>query len=175
MAENINTKNKAPAMSITVDDGFVKVPIINNEGEEIGVFNFRPSDIGIIDRYNEVSKDFDKIIAPLEHIDIGADGEANKNDSAAAEALKTAKERLYKACNHLFGGNFSEAFFGKMHPFSPVNGRFYCENALDSVGKFISKQFEREVSKVNTRVQKYTHGYESRTGKHKNGSKGGRR
>ena len=63
----------------------------------------------------------------------------------------------------------SEAFFGKMHPFSPVNGRFYCENALDAVGKYISSQFDREVTKINNRVNRYTHGY--RTGKHKDGKK----
>ena len=58
--------------------------------------------------------------------------------------MKEAETRLYAACDKLFGGNMSEAFFGKMHPFSPVNGRFYCENALSAVGQYISKQFARE-------------------------------
>ena len=37
-------------MSITVDDGSVRVPIKNLYGDEIGVFYFRPTDLGIIDR-----------------------------------------------------------------------------------------------------------------------------
>ena len=56
-----------------------------------------------------------------------------------------------------------------MNPFSPVRGRFYCEYALDAVGQFIGKQFDEEIKAINTRVEKYTHGY--RTGKHKDGKK----
>ena len=63
----------------------------------------------------------------------------------------------------------AEAFFGKMHAFSPVGGRFYCENALNAVGQFISRRFDAEIKQVSSRISKYTHGY--KTGKHKDGSK----
>lgn len=154
---------------ITVDDGSVEVPIRNKQQEVIGAFIFRPTDIGIIERYNKVIGDFDEITAPLESANIKADGTVDEKDEAEMKAMKEAEQRLYDACNYLFGGNFAEAFFGKMHPFSPVNGRFYCENALSAVGQYISHQFDREVKKVNSRVERYTHGY--RTGKHKNGKK----
>lgn len=154
---------------IVVDDGSVKESIKNKHGEEIGVFYFRPTDMGIIDRYNKVAEDFDKITAPLNDVNIAPDGTADEKNEAEQRAMEEATKLLYEACNYLFDGNFAEAFFGQMHPFSPVNGRFYCENALDAVGKYISRQFDREVSKVNERVNRYTHGY--RTGKHKNGGK----
>ena len=154
---------------ITVDDGSVEVPIRNKQQEVIGVFVFRPTDIGIIERYNKVIGDFDEITAPLESVNIKADGTVDEKNEAEMKAMKEAEQRLYDACNYLFGGNFAEAFFGKMHPFSPVNGRFYCENALNVVGQYISAQFDREVKKVNSRVERYTHGY--RTGKHKGGKK----
>lgn len=161
MAEQISNKN---INGIVVDDGSVKESILNKQGEEIGVFYFRPTDVGMIDRYNKMASDFDKITAPLEHVNINPDGTVDEKNEAEAAAMKEAVDRLYEACNYLFDGNFSEAFFGKMHPFSPVNGRFYCENALDAVGKYISRQFDREVIKVNNRVNRYTHGY--KTGKH---------
>jgi len=154
---------------IVVDDGSVKESIYNKHGEEIGVFYFRPTDIGIIDRYNKIAGDFDKITAPLENVNIKADGTVDESNEAEVVALKEAESRLYEACDFLFGGNASEAFFSKMNPFSPVNGHFYCENALDAVGKYISNQFDKEVQKVNNRVNRYTHGY--RTGKHKGGGK----
>ncbi len=154
---------------ITVDDGSVEVPIQNRQGDTIGVFYFRPTDIGIIERYNKVIGEFDDIIAPLESVNIKSDGTVDEKNEAEIAAMKEAETRLYEACNYMFGGNFAEAFFGSMHPFSPVNGRFYCENALTAVGQYISNQFEREVKKVNSRVERYTHGY--RTGKHKNGKK----
>ena len=154
---------------IAVDDGSVEVPIQNKRGDVIGIFVFNPTDIGIIERYNKVIGDFDKITEPLESVNVNPDGTADEKNDAEMAALKEAETRLYDACNYLFGGNFAEAFFGKMHPFSPINGRFYCENALNAVGKFISAQFEREVKQVNTRVERYVHGY--RTGKHKGGKK----
>ena len=83
--------------------------------------------------------------------------------------LDKAQGKLFELVDYLFDGNASEAFFGKMNPFSPVDGKFYCEQALNAVGEFISKQFDEEINKINTRVEKYTHGY--RTGKHKDGSK----
>ena len=166
MAENIKNQNFT---GIVVDDGSVRESILNKHGEEIGVFYFRPTDVGMIDRYNKMAADFDKITAPLENVNINPDGSVDEKNEAETAAMSEAVKRLYDACNYRFDGNFSEAFFGKMHPFSPVNGRFYCENALDAVGKYISRQFDREVAKVNNRVSRYTHGY--RTGKHKDGKK----
>nr|DAQ24262.1 MAG TPA: tail assembly chaperone [Caudoviricetes sp.] len=153
---------------IIVDDGSVRVPIRNKQGDEIGVFMFRPTDIGIVDRFNSMTAEFDKIVEPLENVNIRADGTVDEKNEAEFSALREAEQKLYAACDKLFGGNMSDAFFGKMHPFSPINGRFYCENALEAVGRYISRQFDREVKKVNVRVERYTHGY--RTGKHK-GSK----
>ena len=43
---------------IVIDDGSRRVPINNKFGEEIGVFYFRPTDIGMIDRYNKMAEKF---------------------------------------------------------------------------------------------------------------------
>jgi len=153
---------------IVVDDGSVRVPIRNKQGDELGVFYFRPTDLGIIDRFNSMAGEIDKIIAPLENIDINPDGTADSNDETVLSAMREAEQHLYAACDKMFGGNMSEAFFGKMHPFSPIGGHFYCENALNAVGQYVSKQFDAEIKKVNARVSKYTHGV--KTGKHKNGT-----
>ena len=131
---------------IIIDDGSVKVPIRNKHGEQIGEFSFRPTDIGIVDRFNSVAAEFDKIVEPLESVNIKPDGTVDERNEAEFAALREAEKRLYTACDKLFGGNMSEAFFGKMHPFSPINGHFYCENALSAVGAYISRQFDREVS-----------------------------
>lgn len=164
---NANIENNTvTALSISVDDGMRVVPINNKLGQEIGVFYFRPTDIGIIDRYNEVMEKVPDIFKPLENISITPDGTAEDTDEM--KQLKEAETKLNELCDYLFGGNLSEAFFGKVHPFSPLeNGVFYCENALESVGGFISAQFQRSVKSVEKRISRYTHGYESRTGKHR--------
>ena len=50
----------------------------------------------------------------------------------------------------------SEAFLGSMNPVSPVVGGLYCENALNAVSEFLTKQFNRETAKISGRVKKYT-------------------
>ena len=142
-------------MAITVDDGSRRVPIRNTRGEEIGAFTFHPTDIGIIQRYNSMANEFDRIVAPLEAI--GADGEdVNIADPKYAGALDEAGSRLYSAVDALFGGaGAAEAFFGGMHPFSPVNGEFYCTQVLNAVGAYIGAAFDTETSKFSANAKKY--------------------
>lgn len=150
------TDNKNMNLAITVDDGSRRVPINNMQGEEIGVFYFHPTDIGIIERYNKMADSFDAITEPLAALEGGFDGADDKLEGAQLEALKEAETRLYAAVNELFGGDAAGAFFGSMHPFSPVDGNFYCETVLQAVGQFISAQFDAETKKMSARVEKYT-------------------
>lgn len=152
MAEEI----KKVALGIQVDDGFQRVPITNKYGEEIGVFKFNPTDIGIIERYNKLADTFDRITEPLEAVQDAPESTDGSMDERQIKALEEAKERLYVAVDELFGGNAAEAFFGKTHPFSPVDGSFYCETVLQAVGQFISAQFDTETKKMSARVEKYT-------------------
>lgn len=142
---------------IVIDDGSIEVTVRNKQGAAIGTFTFKPSDIGIVGRYNKVIKDFDKLVEPLEHVGIKADGTA-END---LEGLKKVEDGLFKAINEIFDSeDMAQAFFGKTHPFSPINGKFYCENVLEVLGKYIAQYFNKETEKINRRVKKYTGGYE---------------
>ena len=154
--ENIN---KQPTFEIVVDDGRRKIPIRNKLGEEVGIFVFQPTDVGIIERYNDLVTKLPEITAPLEHVNINPDGTANSDSPAEVEALREATKRLFEACDYMLGGNASEAFFGQVNPFSPVDGNFYCENVLNKIGEFISQQHDRETKKIAKRIAKYTQGY----------------
>lgn len=153
--------------ALVVDDGSIVVPIKNTAGDCIGQFKFRPTDFNIVKRYNEVAEKFGEVVQPLVNANIGADGEGE--DEASVKILAEAESRLFELVDYMFDGNMAEAFFGKMSPFSPIDGKFYCENALNAVGSFISNKFDAEIKKISNRVEKYTHGY--KTGKHKNGGK----
>ena len=148
--------NENKQFSIQVDDGFQKIPIKNLYGDEVGVFYFNPTDMGIIQRYNEFANSFDYIVDPLERLSNATNDDAVENTTARERALNEATERLYEAVNKLFNGDMAGAFFGKVHPFSPVDGEFYCTKALESVRKFIGDQFNLQAAKINKRVDKYT-------------------
>lgn len=156
-------------IQIVVDDGKIEVPICNTLGEQIGSFRFRPTDFNIVKRYNEVSEKFATVVEPLTNANIDPNGEGA--DEESMKILDEAEKRLFELIDYLFDGNASEAFFAKINAFSPVQGKFFCEHALNAVGGFISKQFDSEIKAINARVKKYTHGYEARTGKHRGGKK----
>ena len=148
--------NKNVNLSITVDDGSRRVPILNTEGEEIGAFRFHPTDIGIIERFNRLADRFASITEPLEAIQLDGDGAADLEDPKLTEALKEAEKRLSEAVNELFNSDdAAAAFFGKMHPFSPVNGEFYATQVLQQVGAFIGAQFDTETKALSKRARKY--------------------
>ena len=152
MAEEIKNLN----MNIVVDDGSRRVPIMNTQGEEIGVFTFRPTDVGIIKRYNEMVAGFDAIVEPLEAIEGGEGKDIDITDPQYTEALDEAGKRLYEAMNTLFGSDDAAgAFFGKMNPFSPVDGEFYCAKVLNGVGDYISAAFDTETAKFSENAKKY--------------------
>ena len=152
MAKDIKNMN----MSIVVDDGSRRVPIQNTNGEEVGEFTFHPTDLGIVQRYNQMAGSFDDITAPLAGITPNDAGEIDIFDPKNIEALTEAEKRLREAVNRLFGSDdAAEAFFGKMHPFSPINGDFYCAQVLQRVGEFISAQFDTETKAMSKKVRKY--------------------
>ena len=142
-------------LAITVDDGLKRVPIKNKLGAEIGVFFFRPTDFGMVDRFDYLVGHFGEVRELLDRIPEDEDGNVNMEDPRAMEILQNARNRLFELCDYAFGGNMSEAFFGAMDPFSPVGGSLYCENAIMSVGAFIGKQFDRETAKIARRAEKY--------------------
>ena len=149
MASNMKNMNFA----ITVDDGSRRVPIMNTQGEEIGVFTFRPTDVGIIKRYNEMVNGFDSSVEPLEGL-YGAGDDIT--DPKYVEALNAAEGRLYEAVNTLFDrDDAADAFFGKMNPFSPVEGEFYCARVLTAVGQYINGAFDTETAKFSANAKKY--------------------
>ena len=146
MSENIN------AFAISVDDGSRRIPITNTLDEEIGCFTFRPTDIGIVERYNRMAERFEAVTEPLAAL---GDGDVDLEDPKYTAALKEAETRLYAAVNELLGGDVAGAFFGKMHPFSPVNGEFYCTQVLNVLGEFIGRQFDRETASFSAKAKQY--------------------
>lgn len=145
MADNIQN------MIITVDDGFKRIPIQNSYGEEIGVFYFNPADLGIFERYAAMQDEVDAITEPFG--ELGDTFDVNK----FAEASTESRERLYAAVDKMFGRDgAAKELFGRVHPFTPVDGRFYFDRVLEAVGVQINAAFEHESEEFSKHVEKYT-------------------
>lgn len=154
-------------IDLSVDDGLEKIVVKNRYGDELGVFCFRSTDTRIIDRYNDALTRLDKALEPIMRVSTHEDDAAEENVQTVMAAVKEARNRLCDVFDYIFDANVSEAFFSRVDPFTLAGGRFYCENVIEAIGSYIAARFGREVKQLNTRVDRYTHGY--RTGKHKNG------
>ena len=80
-------------LKIRVDDGYRKIPIENEFGDEVGIFYFNPSDVGIVKRFNEVSGRFSKVSEPLQNLKDGieANGTGITDEDIAASVAKLPK------------------------------------------------------------------------------------
>ena len=164
--KNMNNYN-GDADEFVVEDGIQRIPVYNQDHEQIGLFKFNPTDINIVNRYNEVADQFDDVIAPLKDAGVTKDGEGTDDESI--ELINEAEKRLIELLDYMLGSDSREAFFTKVHAFTPVNGNFYCENVFKSIGSFIEKKHDVEINRLHARIENHTHGY--RTGKHKRGDR----
>ena len=149
MEDNVKNLN----LNIVVDDGSRRVPIMNTRGEEIGAFTFRPTDVGIIQRYNDMVAGFDSVTEPLRAL---GDADVDLEDPRYAEAITEATRRVFDEVNALFASDdAAQGFFGRMNPFSPVDGEFYCAKVLTSVGEYIGHAFDQETAKFSEKAKAY--------------------
>ena len=147
MAEELKTS--AP-VELVIDDGSVTYEIKNLKGEVIGEYTFTPTDIGIYERFVQMRNEIDAIAEPLEKM----------HDSMTVEEFVEAsveiKNRIYDAVNKVFGANGAEKLFAKLHPLTPVGGRFYFDRVLEVVGEQINAAYQAETEKFSAHVEKYT-------------------
>lgn len=162
-----NVNNTVDEDVIVVDDGYKLITVQNSLGEVIGKFRFNPTDINIVNRYREISEQFNDVLKPLKDAEITAEGEAG--DEQSVDLINEAEKRMIELMDYMLNCDSREAFFSKTHLFTPTDGNFYCQNVFDAVGQFISKKFDSEIKKISSRVDKHTHGY--RTGKHRKGDR----
>ncbi len=161
------TENKKP-VSLQVDDGLEEITICNKYGKTVGTFYFCPTDTAVLSRYEKAASMVEEALRSLQERDPLENVEEDDEElKVLGLEFKKATEAVCAAFDYLFSGNVGEAFFSSCSPLAVTNGRFYCENVLESLGGYIAKRVQEETGAVNARVEKYTHGV--RTGKHAKG------
>lgn len=146
------TKNANPApVVLTIDDGAKRYEIKNQFGEVVGEYTITPTDFGLYERFAHMQDELEAITKPLEALDADADM------GRFVEATEAIKGRLYAAIDRMFGREgMAERLFGRLHPFTPVNGRFYFDRVMEAVGAQINATFETEAKAFSENVKKYT-------------------
>lgn len=140
----------------SLDDGTREITLVNTYNKVICKFHFRPSDISILDRYQLLTKDFDKIVEPLRQIGIRADGTADDSVENGWAILKKVEETLIQRINALLDTDDASEIFRVRNAFSSIGGRFFVEHVIDAIGKVITSYMEEEAELTRQRIAPYT-------------------
>lgn len=138
---------------IQIDDGTREYEIQNKYGESICKLHFRPGDISLLQRYEDMKNAIPEMIKPLEDIDLNADGTAATD--AGIVALGEAERRLREALSKLIDSRDFDDIFKTRNPFSSVGGRFFCENVIEMLDGIISSVLAEEAEASRKRTAKY--------------------
>ena len=141
-----------------IDDGTVEYSIENNFGQEICKLHISSGDIGIIDRFEKFTGDFDDIVEPLKEVDMKNDGtpEADEKFDNSWKVIKAVEKELIDRINAVFDMQDAGKLFETRHAFSSVNGKFYIESVIDMLSKIVTAAIEEEGKKTESRLKKYT-------------------
>lgn len=136
-----------------IDDGTREIPLVNKFGKLICNIYIRPADLSILDRYKELTTDFNDIIEPLKNLDIEKDGTAAFD--ADWQVLKSVETELKRRINVLFDMDEADDIFAKRNPFSSAGGKFFCANVIEAIGSIIAEAVEDEMELSKRRTDKY--------------------
>ena len=141
----------------TLDDGTQEFVITNKYGEEICKLHIRGGDLSIIDRYNELMKDFDTIIEPLSGMKLNAEGDVEHDEQFDSnwQIIKDVQKTLIDRIDALFDMHDASKLFEKRNAFSTVGGVFYVEKVIEMLGNIVNQAIEEEAKKSQKRLDKY--------------------
>lgn len=138
---------------IQIDDGTREYEVQNKYGETICVLHFRPGDISLLHRYEEMKAGIADTFKPLAELDIKADGTATDEESIAA--LRKAEQAFREALSKLIDSRDIDQIFNTRNPFSSVGGRFFCENVIEMLDGIIGGVLAEEAEASRKRTEKY--------------------
>ena len=139
------------AEKITFNTGAKSYEIIDQDGNELGVFRFIPSDAGILKRYKEAAAFFSGINDRIKNKDF---------EEILPELEKEAGEKI----DLLFGASVSESFFKITSPFTIIDsGETFAEQIITVIGGIIEKELSEREKKQQARIDEYVAKYTKKT------------
>lgn len=138
---------------VVIDDGTREYTIQNQFGAEICKVHFRPADFSIVDRYNAMMKDFDKIVEPLKDLSLRNDGTAAFDKDWVT--LKKVESDVIEKIAGLFGMDDAKGIFAERNAFSSIGGEFYCSRVLNALQQAVTEAVEQEAKLSEKRMAKY--------------------
>ena len=139
------------AEKITFNTGAKSYEIVDQDGNDLGVFRFIPSDAGILKRYKEAAAFFTGINDKIKDKDF---------EEILSDLEKEAGEKI----DLLFGASVSESFFKITSPFTIIDsGETFAEQIITVIGGIIEKELSEREKKQQARIDEYVAKYTKKT------------
>ena len=136
-------------MNLSVNTGAIKVAVTNENGTQIGEFEFSPLDYNIVRRYGKVVDFFNSVEF--------ADGLTDEEQLAETSKLS---DNICEQFDYLLGYKVSAGIFGHCSPLTVIqNGDFYFMNVLEGIAGLIENVMRERVEKKLKKVEKATAKY----------------
>ena len=133
------------AYELRVNTGMIKVPVLDEDGEELGFIRFNPTDADLIKRYREVGEYFKSLADVAEDKDI--------------DALIAISDGVKEKLDYLFNSNVSETLFLKCSPLSPMeDGSVYLFVVMEAIEQLVSQVMDDRIAKMR-KVEEATKEY----------------
>lgn len=132
---------------IIIDDGTREFILKNNFDEVFAVIRFNPSDIGMIERFDEVVKYLDSI-----EID-----ETSNDADYMAQKIIEINAGIKEKYDYLCGCRISDRMFQRYQPLSVFgNGDFFCEIILEHISKLADESIKSRLTQKKAKIKKLT-------------------
>lgn len=140
--------------NIDFEDGHIDLSL---HGDESKVIRIYPSDIALVERFNDAIKNIEgKISSMPEDIEINQSGEPLEQLEESAKIIREVRQYINDQIDYIFDSPVSHIAFGNQSPISSPGGVFLVERFLNAVSPVINETLQADVKAREARINKYT-------------------
>ena len=133
-----------------IQTGAVNIVIKDEDDETLGTIKINPSDMDIVERY-------DKVVEELNKIKFEEDAEVSTEEIMSLS--NTIKEKF----DYLFNYPVSSVLFSKCSPLTVISsGDFFFEDVMNRLAGLIEKITDQRVKKKLAKIKKVTAKYDKK-------------
>lgn len=137
-------------------DTYEVVRIMDHTGKVLSEFSFNPSDVNIVDRYDDFVSGFDELEKKIIAYESDKEVDYEKNK----KKLQMINEEIHKRINHLLNTDAADSIFSVMGALSPLpSGDYYLTFIVEQIAKKIQNATGERMKRIDMKIKKHTEKY----------------